>query len=262
MKIISLNTGIRLKNTEKLISFLTKENADIICLQEVSQALEMTAKKQFHVKQDLDASLSHRYPHRFFGELWKSTGFNATGELDFGGLIEQGNYVLSKHPFSYKHNDFYYKEYSHVTNWKKWFEEDHGRALQHVIIDFFNGERLQLVNLHGIWTDNKLGDARTLQQARSIIHTTKKYPDLPTIIIGDINLLPESESIQYLNRHFTNLIDKYKITSTRPQIKKGFDKGKLVVDYIFVNHFIIDKKFEVPNSNISDHLPLVFEFEV
>jgi endonuclease/exonuclease/phosphatase family metal-dependent hydrolase len=264
MKIISLNIGIKLNNVKKIISFLDRENADIICLQEVSRALDKNVKKQFHAKQDLDSPLVKKYPYRFFGKLWKSRGFNATGkvELDFRGLIEQGNYILSKYPFSFTHNKFYYKEYKEIIDWSKWFDEDHGRAFQHAIVDISNNKQIQLINLHGIWTDDKLGDKRTVEQIKIILKEIKKIIGLPTIIIGDINLLPESESIQLLNKHFTNLIDKYNIMSTRPQLMKGFDKGELVVDYAFVNGLIDIKKFEVPNIDISDHLPLVLEFEI
>ena len=216
MKIISLNIGIKLNNIKKIISFLTRENADIVCLQEVSRALDKDVKNQFHAKQDLDSLLIKKYPHRFFGKLWKSKGFNATGkvELDFGGLIEQGNYILSKYPFSFAHNKFYYKKYKERIDWSKWFEEDHGRALQHTVVDISDNKQIQLINLHGIWTDDKLGDKRTVEQIKSILKETKKFIGLPIIIIGDINLLPESKSIQLLNKHFTNLIDKYRITST------------------------------------------------
>ena len=47
MKIISLNIGIKLNNIKKIISFLTRENADIVCLQEVSRALDKDVKNNF-----------------------------------------------------------------------------------------------------------------------------------------------------------------------------------------------------------------------
>jgi endonuclease/exonuclease/phosphatase family metal-dependent hydrolase len=176
--------------------------------------------------------------------------------------LEKTFFILSKYPFSFTHNKFYYKKYKEITDWLKWFEEDHGRAFQHVIVDVSNKKQIQLINLHGIWADDKLGDKRTVEQVKSILKETKKFIGLPTIIIGDINLLPESESIQLLNKHFTNLIDKYNIVTTRPQLMKDFDKGGLVVDYAFVNNLVNTKKFEVLNIDISDHLPLVLEFEI
>ena len=107
MKLISLNTGIKIDNTDALTDFLEREDADIVCLQEVSGAIETSAKDMFQVKEGIDAKLSETYPYRFFGKVWKSRGFNRGDEtrknkLDFGGLIEQGNYILSKYPFSHE----------------------------------------------------------------------------------------------------------------------------------------------------------------
>ena len=89
-----------------------------------------------------------------------------------------------------------------------------------------------------------------------------KRKNIPTIIVGDFNLFPETKSIGILNKEFKNLIDEYKIKSTRPTFDDGTDKGNNVVDYIFVNDKIKVNEFGVINTNISDHLPLILDFDI
>ena len=85
---------------------------------------------------------------------------------------------------------------------------------------------------------------------------------IPTIIVGDFNLNPQSKSIEILNKKLTNLIEKYNIKSTRPTVKDGLDVGGRVDDYIFVNDKIKVNNFEVKQIDVSDHYPLILDFEL
>lgn len=59
-----------------------------------------------------------------------------------------------------------------------------------------------------------------------------------------------------------NLIEKYNIKSTRPTFDDGLDKGNIVCDYIFINDKVKVNNFKVINSNASDHLPLMLDFDI
>ncbi|HOU75525.1 MAG TPA: hypothetical protein PK957_00160 [Candidatus Dojkabacteria bacterium] len=107
----------------------------------------------------------------------------------------------------------------------------------------------------------KKGDDRTIKEFQFVVETALKK-DIPTIITGDFNLSPETESIQIINEHFFNLIDKYKIKTTRPVFKDNIEKRNNVVDYIFVNSGIKVNDFGAIQTNISDHLPLFLDFEI
>lgn len=61
---------------------------------------------------------------------------------------------------------------------------------------------------------------------------------------------------------FTNLVDTYDIKTTRPASNELSNEKRNVVDYIFVSKEISVKKFEVINTDVSDHLPLILEFEI
>ena len=86
--------------------------------------------------------------------------------------------------------------------------------------------------------------------------------DMPSIVVGDFNLLPNTKSIEMISKKMINLIEKYNIKSTRPKFDDGLDKGNLVCDYIFVNDKVIVNDFKVIDTNISDHLPLILEFSI
>ncbi len=67
---------------------------------------------------------------------------------------------------------------------------------------------------------------------------------------------------------FVNLIKKYKIKTTRNsyawerfKTRKGFVK-QYFADYVFVTKGIKVKSFEVPKVMISDHNPMILEFDL
>ena len=123
-----------------------------------------------------------------------------------------------------------------------------------------NGKDIQVITVHGIWTKDKMGDERTLNQIESILEEVRY--DIPCIVTGDFNLLPKSESIKNISQKLTNLIEKYDIKSTRPSFDDGLDKGDIVCDYIFVNDKVKINDFKVINTNVSDHLPIVLDFDI
>lgn len=167
---------------------------------------------------------------------------------------------MSKFPITSATNEFYYKHYEYMLDWSNWKQEDHGRAVQVVELSV-QGQPLQILNVHGIWSKTRQGDERTLAQCKYIALAAQRR-NIPTIIAGDFNLAPDSESIQYMNKQFRNLVTEHNVTSTRPDFKDEIDSGKNVVDYIFVNDKIEVSHFEVIDTDISDHLPLLLEFEL
>jgi endonuclease/exonuclease/phosphatase family metal-dependent hydrolase len=67
---------------------------------------------------------------------------------------------------------------------------------------------------------------------------------------------------------YRNLIKDFGIKSTRGRIcweqykhKPGFTK-QFFADYIFVSKRVGVKGFQVPHIEISDHLPLILDFEI
>ena len=178
---------------------------------------------------------------------------------DFGGKAEQGSLIISKYKIKEHYNEFYYSNYKYEYDATYFKEKDWCRSIQDSILEI-NGKEIQIINVHGIWNKNKIGDERTIKQSEFIL--SKIRNDIPVIIVGDFNLLPNTESIKILDNKLINLIAKYNIESTRPKFDDGLDTGNMVCDYVFVSDKVVVNDLKVIESNISDHLPLLLDFEI
>lgn len=113
-------------------------------------------------------------------------------------------------------------------------------------------------NLHGIWIKGNKNDSPTrISQSNQIIDFFNKQKG-KKILVGDFNLNMDTQSINLLEKNFKNLIKKYKISTTRNKLFPGQEK---FADYTFVSKDIKVKSFEVPKMEVSDHLPMILEFE-
>ena len=76
---------------------------------------------------------------------------------------------------------------------------------------------------------------------------------------GDFNLLPSTESIKmFEDFDLINLIKENNIISTRTSFYKKEEK---FADYVFVSKGIKVNEFKVLIDEISDHSPLLIDFE-
>lgn len=259
MKLLNLNVCIKLDNTNKIIELLKDIDADICTFQEVMNGIDDTCYDMYKSKNKL-AEISN-YPFNEFAPLFIAKGVLKNGKItrDFGGNAEQGSLILSKFKIKEHYNQFYYNEYRYEYDATEFREKDWCRSIQNAIINI-NGKDLQIINVHGIWNKDKLGDERTIKQSEFIL--SKIRFDIPCIVLGDFNLLPNTDSIKLINDKMHNLIDEYNIKTTRPIFDDGLDKGSIVCDYVFVNDKIKVKDFTVLNNDVSDHLPLQLDFEI
>jgi endonuclease/exonuclease/phosphatase family metal-dependent hydrolase len=262
MKLLNINIGIKIDNSEKIGKFLKEYSCDIVNLQEIVRNLEGSVLPKFKSKEVVEKIVGNTYPFNFFGPLWTTDSFRVNDKVveDFGGFIEQGNETFSKYPIIRSRNIHFYKTYEYARDWTNWESEDHGRAV--VVSEIAVGnESVQILNLHGIWTKDKQGDQRTIDECKFLVDLSLQK-NMPTIITGDFNLYPDTKSISILNENFRNLTDVYDIKTTRPLSKSNGHVNRNVVDYIFVNELVKVVNFEVIQTDITDHLPLLLEFEI
>lgn len=120
------------------------------------------------------------------------------------------------------------------------------------------GKSYCISHVHGLWNgpDKDDGPDR-LEQSRRIKEFLDAAPK-PKIICGDFNLWPETESIKMLENGMRNLVKEFKITSTRSNYFKYPNK---YADYIFVSPEVKVIDFRVIEDEVSDHFPLLLEFE-
>ncbi len=262
MKLISFNIGIKIDNSKKIGEFIKSQGADIVAIQEMIRHFDESVFDMYKSQEHIKNIIGKKLPFSFFGPQWIADAMRKNGKMhrDFNGFVEQGNEIISKYPILNATNEFFHKNYSLELEWANFHTEDHPRCVQIAELDV-NGKRMQILNLHGLYSRDKQDSERTIKQCTYVLDAAKRK-DIPTIIVGDFNLFPDTKSIGILNKEFRNLIEEYKIVSTRPSFDDGTDKGDNVVDFIFVHDQIKVNNFEVFETNISDHLPLILDFEI
>lgn len=229
LRIIFLNTW-HSKIKENLYKFILKQSPkiDIFCLQE--------------------------FDKEFFEEMEKKL-------KDFNSLYWTKKYI----------NDWDFYQSMYIKDTFKF--DDVSESFQAAII---RGKTSFLVcNIHGVSLPGHKNDSEErIEQSQTIINFAKKMK-MPTVIGGDFNLNPDTKSIKMFEEAgFRNLIGEYGIKATRnhfawdqavQQQEEGgreFFGKQLFADYVFVSPGISVKNFEVPDIEISDHLPLVLDFEI
>jgi endonuclease/exonuclease/phosphatase family metal-dependent hydrolase len=78
------------------------------------------------------------------------------------------------------------------------------------------------------------------------------------ILCGDFNLKPDTQSLKIIADGMHNLIDAYKVSSTRTSY---YPKEEKFADYVFTSPDITVKHFSVLKDEISDHAPLLVDFD-
>lgn len=259
MKVISLNTwGGRAGLRDLLTFFETYADVDIFCLQEVWNGGEEMVGK--------------------IGGGVPIVGVDPQ-------LLEHIASVLPEHtPFFRSHFHEYFGLAMFVrTSLKVQFEEEHSIYRETgYISDIDVGDQARILHavelagvgapvvahLHGLWqpmspevvavTDGKQDNADRLEQSKRILAFVASRKT-PLVLLGDFNLLPDSESIAMLEHAgLRNLVREYGITSTRT---RHYTKPGRFADYAFVTEGVTVREFKVLPDEVSDHAPLYLEFE-
>jgi endonuclease/exonuclease/phosphatase family metal-dependent hydrolase len=130
-----------------------------------------------------------------------------------------------------------------------------GRDLQ--VLEFNNlGKTYTILNFHGMWiAKGKIDTEKRLEQSEKV---KKVFDSLKgaRILCTDLNVTPGTKSLAILTEGNRDLIQEYGITSTRSLLKNRPE----VVDYVIVSPEVEVLKFETLKDEVSDHLPLVLEF--
>ena len=259
MKLFDLNIGIKIDNTKQVLNLVKEEKPDICVFQEAMNAVDDTCYESYKSKNYIEKIEGYKYSR--FAPLFIADKITVNGEVykDFGGKAEQGTLIISKYKIKEHYNQFYYNDYKYEYDATHFKEKDWCRSIQNTILEI-DGKEVQIINVHGLWNKDKVGDERTIKQSLFILEHIRD--DIPVIVAGDFNLLPNTESIEILNRRLINLIDKYNIKTTRPKFRDGLDIGDVICDYIFVNDLVKVNNLIVIKSDVSDHLPIVLDFDI
>jgi endonuclease/exonuclease/phosphatase family metal-dependent hydrolase len=265
MKLLCLNVALFETNNKLLLPFIRDQYADFVCFQEISRALEALVFEDYVSKNVIDRA-TQDLQYFFFGPNSVMGDFEQKDfhgkELytcEFGGLMEFGNYTKAKYKMVKAQNVFIQNHFTYAADKSNWPDEDYRAVLvsDHIV----NGKKLRILNYHGVWTRNKLGNKKSLA-ANKIISDLALQAEGEVIICGDFNLFPDTPSMKLFEKNFISLVDTYNIKTTRPATNELHGSKRNVVDYIWVSKGIQVNTFEVINTDVSDHLPLILDFEL
>jgi len=252
IKFLTLNIlqgGLLMDN---ILDFLNQEQPDIFALQEVYNGQDPNLPVNYRSMQVLSQNFTtwHNY---FSASLLSQTPH---------GNFDLGNAIFSKFPMTQKDQTYIYGNYGLYPqtpadlDWSK-----DPQALQWAEIEIGN-HNLNIFNLHGIWGRDGNDNPARDQMGQIILDQIKNKPNV--ILAGDFNLRPSTQVVKNIERHLNNVF-KNELTTTfnlsRKDLIASPGYATSVVDMIFVSPNLQILSHTCPQVDISDHLPLIMEFE-
>ncbi len=247
-KFIQLNLWFSGKLFDNALEFLSKESPDILALQEIYWPQTNRSESRFNSLQILKKELGLH--HVDFAPSFLDIGV----EDSLWGLA-----VLSKYPHVRSQSTFINGSFHAFVRDKLIDFSDIPRNLQHTTIEI-NNTSIHILNMHGIWGFDEDDNERRLAMADKII---AQIPfNEPTILCGDLNVGQHTKTIAKLERRLQNVFKGELTTSFNTNVKKGGGFAQSVVDFVFVSNHLKVLQHKAPVVDVSDHLPLVCEFEI
>ncbi|OGE29329.1 hypothetical protein A2867_03170 [Candidatus Daviesbacteria bacterium RIFCSPHIGHO2_01_FULL_40_11] len=260
MKLISLNTWGG-KVYQPLIVFIKQQSreTDIFCFQEVYNT-QSSVKHYKDIRANLLGEFMKVLPNFQFFYSMEAAGFDSTPKsVDFH--LTFGKTIFIKNHFKVdKAKDILL----YGDREEKLLKQDFSNlAVTLQSISFTAKEKaFTIVNIHGTAFPGSKLDTKLRQEHSTEIKNFLNSKRGAKVLVGDFNLLPQTQSIKILEEDMRNLIKKYNIWRTRSNLNPYFGKPDFqkYADYTFVSADIKVINFQVPPVNISDHLPMILEF--
>jgi len=132
------------------------------------------------------------------------------------------------------------------------------RRLQMTRLQTANGS-LVVANLHGMSRPgSKLDSDERLEQSR-VVRRILDAHNGPSLLLGDFNLMPDTESVRIVEHGRRNLVKEWQITTTRSRINPYYGTPQVQphANYAILTPDITVEHFSVPDVEVSDHLPML-----
>jgi len=245
MKLLQLNVW-QGRTIRRALPFLTKQNPDILCIQEVySSKTEPHSWDAFHSLELIQNELG--IPHVFFSPLYS---FYVAGEK-----VTFGNAILSRFPFKNAKSIFTKGKY--IDDISKDELLSNTRNVQSVILEIDNFQ-LKIVNHHAHREPTGAGSEESVLRMRKVVDFIGTT-GLPIIIAGDMNVNPSTETAKLLQRYGTNLTGTSLTKSTMTDLAMFLP---VAPDHIITSKEIDVKDFTISEETVSDHKALILEFDL
>lgn len=251
MKLVNLNIW-QGRIIRHIVPFLQEERPDFVCLQEMLSAngpIPITGWDCFSAYETLQEKLPE-LKYWFFAPLFS---YDVRGRK-----VTAGNAIGSRYPIDNKRIAFTNGEYADGRD-----PIPNTRNFQTCQITLTGGKQLSLVNHHAYWADaDPAGSPESVVRMRKVKQATDKLPK-PLIVCGDMNVTPESETMQVFAGSLRNLTDEYKLPTTLTPLGAALNRNNMVAcDHILVSDDVIVQDFTASEKLVSDHKALILEFKV
>lgn len=270
MKIVSLNTyGGRF--FEPLMNFINEHSVDtdIFCFQEMLDTTEdITEEKRFRANffEEISKALPDFNGKFSLRKTYATPGGPTDKNISFGFAIFVKNNLKVENS-----GDFFVLDQEDAAS----FSVDISLHLLHLKSQYvqlvIDGKLLTICNVHGVaFPSNKLDCPERLMQSKKILEFVNNQEG-EKVVVGDFNLFPDTKSISMFEESgFKNLIKDFNIKTTRGTLVKQMHPEYATTpngyqefaDFAFVTSGIKVKSFEVPDLPLSDHLPMIMEFNI
>lgn len=254
MKLVCLNI-LGGQIFEPLLEFIKKEaqDSDIFCFQEMikAQGGYVVSKKNFNSYSKI-SELLPEFQGMFFEMQENLSNEGVVDEEISWGLA---SFIRKTIPVCKKGDFFVYNEKNSARRDKI---ETIPAGAQFFTIKIGTNE-CTICNFHGMPIWPKTDTPARLRQSEIIVNFFKENNTVGKILCGDFNLFQGTMSLRMLEKEMKNLITDFDIKNTRSVIHK-LDKN--VSDYVIISPSIEVRKFYLPNVAISDHLPLILDFDL
>lgn len=263
VRIVSLNTWGGAMYDE-LAAWLPRCEADVVCLQEVTRTPGLSGWTHFadgeralpqraNLFDDLRALLP-RHQATFVacdaGPVRDHHG--RAHRQDFGlALFVHERFPVVGQAARFVHGAF--------VDHDRWAIADRPRLAQGVrVVDRANDRTVTVVHLHGLRDPLGKGDTsarRAQAEWLAELVLTLRAPGDVTIVAGDFNVLPDSETFAVLGT--IGLVDLVRDADTRTS---RYPKPTRHADYLLVSDPAVVERFEVvATPEVSDHRPLLLD---
>lgn len=260
MKLISLNTWGG-KIYEPLMHFIKIHSADtdIFCFQEIYDS-KSDIKQYKDIRTNLLSELIETLLNfRFFYSI-EISGFDTSPEpVNFHLTMGKAMFIKNNIQVNSTNDILLFGDRS-----EKLLKGDFSNlAVTLQSIDFIiQGKRFTVVNIHGTaFPGTKLDTKLRLEHSQRLREFLNSKQGAK-IVVGDFNLLPNTQSVKILEDDLRNLIKEFVIEKTRSHLSPyaGRPDFQKFADYTFVSDDVSVENFTVPDTDISDHLPMILEF--
>lgn len=256
MKLVSLNTWCG-RRFDSLADFVRKhQDADFFCFQEVgegeSELIWSSGGERMHLLSDLSEMLPDH--NAYFAPFLD--GYDAElNRTEYKWPFGLAMFVRKTVDHEPAADFFVYGTFNSIGGTDKTTIPRNVQFVRAMV----NGNPLTVCNFHGLWYQSSKGDnEHRIEQSRRIKEFLDPEP-AETIVAGDFNLLPDTKSLAMLEEGMKNLIKDFSITDTRGPL---YTKDLRFADYTLVSPGVQVKHFDVPKVEVSDHLPMILEFDL